>query len=328
MISLEEWVDIKSLYKQGLSIKAIARRLKISRNTVRKALREGPPRYERPQRASKLNPFKDYLIQRLTDFPELCAITLFEEIKALGYTGGITILKDFTAPYRVRRKEPIVRFETAPGVQAQVDWAELGRVVMNDKPVNLYLFVYVLGYSRAMYAEVTTSTDTLTLIECHKRAFSYLGGVPVEILYDNMKQVVIKRAAHGEHRFNESLLDFAGSSGFIPKLCRPYRAKTKGKVERTIGFLKDRFFCGRIFTSVDDMNTQLKSWVGTHANRRCHATTNEVPAMRLKKEKLLPYMQNIPSIECTKRALFVFDEAHLPEVQVRELSVYEEVAHA
>jgi len=328
VISLEEWVDIKSLYKQGLSIKAIARRLKISRNTVRKALREGPPRYERPQRASKLDQFKDYLIQRLTDFPELCAITLLEEIKALGYTGGITILKDFTAPYRVRRREPIVRFETAPGVQAQVDWAELGRVVMNNRAVSLYLFVYVLGYSRAMYAEVTTATDTLTLIECHRRAFSYLGGVPVEILYDNMKQVVIKRGAHGEHRLNETLLDFAGTNGFIPKLCRPYRAKTKGKVERTIGFLKDRFFCGRTFVSVDDMNTQLKSWTEMHANRRIHATTNEVPAMRLKNEKLLPYMQAIPSIERAKRALFVFDGAHLPEVQVRELSVYEEAARA
>lgn len=328
MITLEEWVDIKALHKQGLSIKAIARRCSISRNTVRKALREGPPHYERPQRASKLDPFKDYLIQRLECFPELCAITLFEEIKAMGYTGAITILKDFTRPYRVRRREPIVRFETGPGVQAQVDWGELGKITMNGAPTKLYLFVYVLGYSRAIYAEVVTSNDTLTLIECHRRAFIYLGGVPHEILYDNMKQVVIKRDAGGAHRFNETLLDFAGTYGFIPKLCRPYRAKTKGKVERAIGYIKDRFFCGRIFTSIEDINAQLIGWIETHANKRIHATTGDAPINRLASESLIPYTHALPHVDKAKRPLFIFDEAALPEVQVRELSIYEELTRA
>ncbi len=121
MIRLEEWVDIVSLHRQGLSIKAIARQLGISRNAVRRALatrwaagrhREVPP--------SKLDPYKDYLLSRLAEFPELSAVALFEEIKALGYAGGLSILQDFTRPYRVRRKEPVVRFETPPGHQAQV----------------------------------------------------------------------------------------------------------------------------------------------------------------------------------------------------------------
>lgn len=318
-------MDIKSLHKQGLSIKAIARRLRISRNTVRHALREGPPHYERPKKDSKLDPFKDYLTQRLADFPELCAVTLFEEITAMGYTGGITILKDLTRPMRIRRREPVVRFETAPGVQAQADWGELGRITMNGAPTNLYLFVYILGYSRAMYAEVVTSSDTATLIECHKRAFVYLGGVPLEILYDNMKQVVIKRESDGRHHFNKAFLDFAGTCGFIPKLCRPYRAKTKGKVERAIGYIKDRFFCGRIFTSLDDMNAQLIGWIETHANVRIHATTGDKPSARLTSERLTAYTHALPHVDKAKRGLFIFDEAAMPEVQVRELSIYEEL---
>jgi transposase len=133
--------------------------------------------------------------------------------------------------------------------------------------------------------------------------------VPQEILYDNMKQVVIKRGADSKtHRFNESLLDFAGVTGFIPKLCRPYRAKTKGKVERSIGYIKDRFLCGRVFTSVDDINNQLLSWIENHANKRIHATTGEAPVERLKKEKLLEFTHRPTHVEKAKRQLFVFNE--------------------
>jgi transposase len=322
-------VDIKSLHKQGLSIKAIARRLGISRNTVRKALRAGPPKYERPARPSKLDPYKDYLKKRLNDFPELCAVTLFEEIQSLGYTGGLSILKDFTRPHRVRRREPSVRFETAPGAQAQVDWSDLGTVTIAGKSVSLNLFAFVLGYSRAVYAEVTTCTDTQTLIDCHKRAFSYLGGAPAEILYDNMKTVVIKRGSHGDHRFNESFMDLAGTYGFVPKLCRPYRAKTKGKVERTIGYVKDRFLCGRTFSSLSQMNTELILWLETTANRRVHATTGEVPFERLEEERALLLPVSIPSavgLQRAKRPLFIFNEAALPLVEERPLAVYEEYA--
>lgn len=139
-----------------------------------------------------------------------------------------------------------------------------------------------------------------------------------------MKQVVIKRDSGGHHRFNEALLNFAGVSGFIPKLCRPYRAKTKGKVERAIGYIKDRFFCGRIFTSLEDMNAQLLSWLEV-ANARIHATTGEAPAERLKEERLAPYTHSLPHVDKAKRALFLFDPKAVPEVQMRELCVYEEL---
>lgn len=287
MIRLEEWVDIISLHRQGLGIKAISRRLHISRNAIRRAIRKaGPPVYERPVRPSKLDPFKDYLSQRLADFPELSCERLLLEIKSKGYAGGISILKDFTRPHRIRRKEPVVRFETGPGEQAQVDWSDLGIHLIDGVPTKLNLFAMVLSYSRCLYAEVVKVTDSDTLIACHKRAFSYFGGTTRTILYDNMKTVVLKRGEGGDHRFNPKFLDFAGTIGFTPKLCRPYRAKTKGKVERIIGYVKDRFLVGRTFAGISDLNTRLLAWLETEANTRVHATTKDVPFVRLAREDL------------------------------------------
>lgn len=330
MIRLEEWVDIVALHRQGHGIKTIAKHLGISRNAVRRALRRGgPPVYERASRPSKLDPFKDYLIQRLTDFPELSCERLLEEIRARGYLGGKTILKDFTLAYRRRRREPIVRFETAPGEQAQVDWSELGAHLIDGRPTKLYLFAMVLGYSRCLYAEVVTRTDTDTLITCHGKAFSYFGGTTRTILYDNMKTVVVQRGVGGDHRFNPKFLDFAGCIGFAPKLCRPYRAKTKGKIERALGYIKDRFLVGQTFTGFDDLNTKLRIWLETEANTRVHATTGEVPFARLARENLLSVPERLarPRVELAlpgpKRPLFHFAA---PDVEQRSLSVYEEAA--
>lgn len=330
MIRLEEWVDIISLHRQGLGIKTISRRLHISRNAVRRAIRkDGPPTYRRPVRPSKLDPFKDYLIQRLGDFPELSCERLIIEIKKQGYSGGISVLKDFTRPYRIRRKEPVVRFETPPGEQAQVDWSDLGIHLIDGKPVHLNLFAMVLSYSRCLYAEVVKVTDTDTLIACHKRAFSYFGGTTRTILYDNMKTVVLKRGENGDHRFNPAFLDFAGTVGFTPKLCRPYRAKTKGKVERIIGYVKDRFLVGRTFSGISDLNSRLLAWLETEANTRIHATTKDVPFVRLASEdltaipkRLLSQREDTAALP-TRKPLFHFESV---EVEVRALSVYEEVA--
>lgn len=328
MIRLEEWVDIIALERQGLSIRAISRRLGISRNAVRRHLRRGaPPRYERAARPSKLDPFKEYLTERLREFPELCAVTLFEEIRARGYEGGQTRVNTFTRPLRVPRREPVVRFETEPGHQAQVDWAHLGRHELAGITTSLYLFVMVLGYSRALYAEVVTSTELAVFLSCHVHAFSQLGGMPREILYDNQKQVVLSREKEGV-KFHPGLLAFAGHFGFSPRVCRPYRARTKGKVERAIGYLKDRFFCGRSFRDLADLNAQLACFIEEVANVREHATTGERPVDRLALERLLPFALALPWPTQTTpapspRPLFVFREVPVEE---RPLAVYEAVA--
>jgi transposase len=330
VIRLEEWVDIVALHRQGVSIKAIARMLGISRNAVRRALKRGGPPVRVPQERppSKLEPFKAYLVDRLTEFPELSAISLLEEVKALGYEGQISIFKDFTRPFRVRRKEPVVRFETPPGHQAQVDWAHLGTHELPE-PTPLYLFVMVLGFSRALYAEITAKADLPTFLSCHERAFHFFGGMPEEILYDNLKLVVLSRQG-GQVHFHPEFLQFAGQFGFRPRLCRPYRARTKGKVERSIGYVRDRFFCGRTFTDVADANHQLALWLRTVANERVHATTGEKPHDRLRREGLFPVDAARPWSGMTPAALvqpprMTFRFAP-PVVQERPLSVYEEVA--
>lgn len=275
---------------------------------------------------SKLEPFKDYLVTRLAEFPELSVEALFEEIRSLGYEGGRTILKEFTLPYRIRRKEPVVRFETPPGQQAQVDWAHLGTHVLAGRPTPLYLFVMILSFSRALHAEVTTSMDLSTFLECHLHAFQSFGGMPREILYDNARTVVIRRSSSGPV-FHPGLLDLAGRYGFAPRVCRPYRAKTKGKVERSIRYLKDRFFCGRTFTDIPDLNHQLEAWIQAVANQREHKTTGEKPAERLLREGLLP-LERVkprpitPPLRRADRPLFCFAPV---AVQVRSLSAYEEV---
>jgi len=326
VITREEWVDIVSLQRQGLSIRAISARLGISRNTVRAALRrEGPPLRQARSLPSRLDPYKDYLLARLADYPELSAVALCEEIRALGYDGGLSILKEFTFPYRQRRREPVVRFETPPGHQAQVDWSGLGRHALPAGQRTPQLFVMVLGYSRALYAEAVWRADLPTFLACHARAFAYFGGVPAEVLYDNAKVVVLERLADGP-RYNPGLLDLAGRYGFAPRLCRPYRARTKGKVERSIGYVKDRFFVGRTFTDLEDLNCQLLGWLDAVANRREHATTGERPAERLLRERLapLPAASFAGATRRAPRELRRLPAA--PQVAARPLAVYEALA--
>ena len=331
MLRLEEWVDIVSMHKAGVPISAIARELGVSRNTVKATLRrDGPPEYHRAAMPSKLDPYKGYLLERLRDFPELSAKRLFDEIRAHGYGGGISILKDFTRQHRVPRKRTVVRFETPPGEQAQCDYAELGVHEVRGVPTKVYAFTMLLGFSRFLYVEFSTSAASDAFLSAHARAFAYFGGMPRRVLYDNAKVVALEHT-RTVVTFNAALLDFAGRFGFRPQLCRPYRPQTKGKVERVIGYVKDAFLVGRIFSDVDDMNAQVLAWLESEANTRVHATTGVVPAKRLVLEGLTPVSEALPWIPAARlappsaprRPPFLFTEA--PPVEVRPLTVYEEV---
>ena len=331
LLRLEEWVDIVSMHKAGVPISAIARELGISRNTVKATLRrDGPPGYHRRSTTSKLDPYKGYLLERLREFPELSAKRLFEEVRARGYDGQISILKDFTREHRVPRKRTVVRFETPPGEQAQCDYAELGVHEVRGVPMKVYAFTMLLSFSRLLYVEFSESCASDAFLAAHARAFAHFGGMPRRVLYDNAKVVAL---AHTRTvvTFNEALLDFAGRYGFRPQLCRPYRPQTKGKVERVIGYVKDAFLVGRIFTDLDDMNTQMLAWLDGEANRRVHTTTGAVPAERLLVEGLTPVSEALPWTAAARlappsaprRPTFRFADA--PAVEVRPLTVYEEV---
>lgn len=280
-------MDIRDLARQGHSVRAIARITGLSRNTVRKVLRgEHVLKRRDTPRSSKLDPFKDYLRARRAEHP-LSAVRLLEEIRPMGYDGSVVTLRRFLASLEegTRREGKLtVRFETPPGRQAQADWAHAGRLADADgRPRSVYAFTFVLSYSRMLYVRFTTSMNQATLVECHQRAFDYLGGWPQSILYDNMKQVRL-----GPGRWNEAFLDFANHYGFTPKTHRAYRPRTKGKVERAVDYVKDGFLLGRSFTDLEDLNAQALAWLAETANVRVHATTGRRPVDLLSDEALTP----------------------------------------
>ena len=233
----DELFLIRELSSQNLSISEISRQTGFDRKTVRKYLnlKTLPGPQKRPGRKSKLDPFKPYILEKLNE-GHYTAARLYREIKEMGFDGGKTIVKDFIKEARPKQGVPgVLRYETKPGVQVQVDWGELGTIEVDGKLKKLFCFNMILGYSRMRYVEFTLSTDTPTLIQCHLNAFEYFGGFTQEILYDNMKQVVIRRALKSsDSEWNSQFEDFFKCFGFIPRLCRPYRPQTKGKIENTV----------------------------------------------------------------------------------------------
>jgi transposase len=311
VLSQEAAVEIRVLARQGKSIRQVARDLGISRNTVRRYLRarEAPRYRKRAPRAGKLDPFKTSVVARVHAASPawIPAIVLLSELRERGDQGGYTTLKDYLSPLKAKpaAPEPVVRFETDPGEQMQVDWA-----VMRRGRARLSIFVAILGWSRAAYAEFVSDERIETLRRCHENAFVFFGGVPRDVLYDTMRTVVDERDAYGRgrHRFNAGFLDFAGHYGLRPRLCAPRRAKTKGKVERFIRYLRESFsvpLASRLaqdglLLDAEIANLELHRWLREVANSRVHATTKAIPAARLEQERAslqplsVPYTGLIP----------------------------------
>jgi transposase len=292
---------ILDLHRQGLSVTAIARRIGRDPKTVRKYIERGlePPVYGPRQvgRPGKLLPFVGYIRERLAAFPDLTATRLLREIRERGYGGAYTPVKRFVAAVRPNNgpKPFEVRFETPPGLQAQVDFARFV-VAFEDEPgVNriIWLFSLVLGHSRYLFARFVLHQDLQTLLRCHMAAFAAIGGVPIEILYDRMKTAVTGEDGEGHIVYNRSLLALAQHYGFLPKACKPYRAKTKGKVERPFRYIREDFFLGRSFRNMEHLNAELGLWLDTVANVRLHGTTNRIVAEAFAAEK--PELQALPA---------------------------------
>lgn len=283
-------MQIRSERKKGISYAEIGKKYNIDPRTAKKyALSDSKPVYELSEpKPSMLNPYKQQIDLWLDEAP-YNAVRILEKLEEQGFPGKYTIVREYVASKkRELNEKATVRFETMPGLQAQVDWAffEDRMVWQDDKWKKLYCFLMILGYSRTRYIEFVTDMTTNTLIQCHINAFRYLGGYPEEILYDNMKQVVIKRLLkQDESELNKQFEDFVGFYGIKPVLCRPYRGQTKGKVERTVEFVRDNFMTGLQFTSLDQLNGMAIAWCNK-VNAKVHSTTNEIPFDQLKKEPL------------------------------------------
>lgn len=283
---------ILELHRQGLTVSAISERTGHDRKTVRKYIERGllAPQYKpREPRPTVVRPFEDYLRERVGAWPQLTGARLLREIRELGYRGGKTALNDFLRKVRPP-PAPVfeVRFETPAGRQAQVDFAEF-RVEFADEPGlerKVWLFAMVLGHSRYLWAQYVLHQDLPTVLRCHMEAFEHFGGVPREILYDRMKTAVLGEPDQDKPIvYNAKLLACGAHYGFVPRACQPYRAQTKGKVERPYRYIRADFFMARRFTDIQDMNRQLRQWLDTVANVRRHGTTDRIVAEHFAQER-------------------------------------------
>lgn len=294
MINKEVYVEVQLLKKHGYSLRQIAQEVGCAVNTVRRQLgAAGPLKYERRVKpATKLAAFEAYLRERQQAARPMWipASVLLREIVERGYSGKASQLRAFMRTLKPQQEpEVLIRFETLPGQQMQVDWVEFRK---GADP--LYAFCATLGYSRSSYVWFVSDMKVQTLIDCHQRCFEAFGGVPFKILYDNMKTVVLERDSYGQgqHRYHAGFLDYAHHSGFLIKLCQPYRAQTKGKVERFNGYLRRSFYVplvsrlsqGGFKLDVPTANLEVSQWLRQVANERVHGTTGLRPSHRLQEE--------------------------------------------
>ena len=289
MIGRERWDEIRRMYyEERFRISQIARTLDLDRKTVRRCVRA---REWQPYRRAKIEPtllskHEAYLRERA---PRVCysARILYQELtKERGYTGSYETVKRYVAPLRELQafaEGTQIRFETAPGQQSQIDWGQ-ALVSFSTARRPVHFFVLTLGFSRRGFYFACADERLGQFLDAHERAFEYFGGHTHEHLYDRARTVCYP---NGEGRvvWNPTFKAFADYWGFEPRLCRPYRAQTKGKVESGVKYLKRNFLRGRVFLDIEDLQAQLDEWNDTIADQRIHGTTHERPIERFERER-------------------------------------------
>jgi transposase len=302
----EEKNEIIRRRQGGQSLRGIARDLGIDRKRVTRVVREQqqaresgvvhpdlpPPKESRRGRA--LEPYESTLRELLVRYPDITAVRLLEELRSLGYPGGYTVLRERVKQLRPRpSRPPVVRFETLPGAQAQMDWAVYDIDFTSEGRRRVNLFSYLLGYSRRQYLCFTPQQDSETTLRQHVRAFQHLEGVAACCLYDNMK-VVVQRWQDGYPVYNTRFLAFAAHYGYRPVACRPRRPETKGKVERAFYYAEKSLLNGRTFRSLEHLNEVTRWWLQNVADVRVHRKTKKRPLEAHAEERphLLPLPQH------------------------------------
>lgn len=287
-------MDIHVMKRQGLSQRQIARKLGISRNTVKKYLDEPTLAMKKQSvssRKSHLDAYRGNIEAWLMEDMDYKATWIYDNLRPMGFAGSYEIVKRAVHGIKVKRQQiAYMRFETEPGCQAQVDFGEFQIEEASGAIRKMYLFAMILGYSRRMYAEFVERCDLPTFLDCHLRAFEHFGGVPREILYDRMKNVFIGKIA-GKNKFNDTLTGFAIHYGFRPLVAPAYAAWVKGKVERPYSFIREGFWRGYGFICRETANEDLWQWLHLK-DRRIHGTTHEVIVERFEREK--PHLQPLP----------------------------------
>lgn len=307
--------DIIARWKEHQSVRRMARDLHLGRAAIASVIRQHLAQTQSPQseaaqpdapnsppacfgparltRKSKLELFLDPLKQFLERYPNITGQRAFEELRALGYSGSYSTLRTYLEEHRAKPKAPVIRFETSPGAQAQMDWSTYTIDFTQEGRRRVELFSYILGYSRRQYICFTERQDFETTTRQHIAAFEHLGGVAATCLYDNMK-VVVTRWEDGQPIYNPRFLSFATHYGFKPWACEPRRPETKGKVERPFDYAEKNLLNARTFRSLEHLNEVARSWLSETNDRRIHGTTKRSPLELHEQER--PYLIELPSI--------------------------------
>lgn len=293
MVRKQLWEEIRRQREQeGATISALARQYELDRKTVRRCLRQHKwePYRRQVQVERILREHEEYLLKRAPMVGYSARILYQELVANRGYRGSYDTVKLFIRPLRQlleQAERTQVRFETPAGLQSEVDWGQ-ARVWFGQKPVEVHLFVLTLGYSRRSFYCAMAREKLGEFLEAHERAFEYFGGHTREHLYDRPRTIWIPSEGEGQRgRWNPTFQAFADYWGFEPRLCAPYRARTKGKVESGVKYVKRNFLPGRTFVDEQDFAEQLREWMTTVADERIHGTTHEKPIERFAREKPL-----------------------------------------
>jgi transposase len=312
VLGQQQWETIHERRAQGQSISAIARELDLDRKTVRSCLKQGSWQpYRRAEAGGLLDEHRDWLIERAPEV-NFSARILWQELRAQrGFAGSYVIVRRAVAPLRLAASVASLtqrRFETGPGEQAQCDWGQI-TVPLNGVPTQIHVFVMTLGYSRRGFALGFLHERMGDLLAAHEAAFSHFGGRCEFLLYDRMRTVVLGSSA-GRPRLNPTFAAFAAHWGFTPRLCQPYRAQTKGKVESGVKYIKRNFAPGRVFRDLEDFNEQLAAWQAEVADLREHGTTHERPIDRFVDEAgaLVPTTGQASFLQAMVRDRIVADD--------------------
>ena len=249
----------------------LSAQLGVHHSTVSRVLAQaGLPRIGAPRRASAIDAYLPFILETLEKFPTLTATRLHGMITERGYVGSVDHFRHFIALHRPKPKaEAYLRLRTLPGEQSQVDWGHFGYLEIGRARRALMGFVMVLSWSRMIYVHFFLGAHMENFLRGHVGAFNAWGGLTRVVLYDNLKSAVLERQGQAI-RFNPTLLEFAGFHRYEPRPVAVARGNEKGRVERAIRYIRDAFFAGRTFTSLEDLNAQAEAWmIGTAADRRC-----------------------------------------------------------
>ena len=297
------------MHHEGQSIRELSRQFQLGRNTVRRILRAHAQRRDmghdvltkRFRRASKLDGFDSEIKKLLEKYPEMTGLRIYEELKEMGYAGGVSILRERLKKLRPPKREPVIRFETDPGQQGQCDWSPYRIPFIRSGKGQVQCFSYILGFSRRQYIDFTLHRDFYTLIRRHQDAFQYYGGVPKECLYDSEKTVVLRWEC-GRPVFNPAFTSFITHYQCKPIAIRG-RAETKGKIEAPFKYVEGNLLNGRDFQDLEDLRATAQWWLKEKSDLHIHDTTRHSPLELFSQERLQPLP--LHPYDCSEVALRV-----------------------